>query len=232
MPRKTISFIIMLVAACAVYAQSLPAASTIRVAGEATLAVDADMAVVRLGIVQQAKTPSAASQAVMGIADKTINALVALGVDKKLISTGYFGIYPVYDDRPGKQNDIAGYRADTTVTLTIKDVSLVGQAVETSLSSGVTEIRGVSYGKKDEETLKNEVLRLSISNALRKAEVIAGALGRKLGSALSVDEQGFSMNAPETRMYMAKAMGAGAADAFAPGSIEVRASVSILFSME
>ncbi len=206
--------------------------ATIRVSGEAVKTVDADMAVIRLGIVQQAKTPTAASQAVMAAADKTINALVALGIEKKLISTGYFGIYPVYDDRPNKQNEIVGYRADTTLTVTVREVSLVGQAVEASLGAGVTEVRGVSYGKKDEEALKNEVLRLAVASAQRKADVIAGALGRRLGSAISVDEQGFSVNAPETRLYMAKAMGAGAPDAFAPGSIEVRASVSILFAME
>jgi uncharacterized protein YggE len=229
---KKISSLLVLGLLATIFALPAIAQVTVRVTGEAVKSVDADMAVIRFGIVQQAKTPAAASQAVMAAADKTINSLVALGIEKKLMNTGYFGIYPVYDDRPNKQNDIVGYRADTTLTITVKEVSLVGQAVEASLGAGVTEVRGVNYGKKDEETLKNEVLRLAVANALRKAEVIAGALGRKLGSALTVDEQGYSMNAPETRLYMAKAMGAGAPDAFAPGSIEVRASVSILFSME
>ena len=230
--RKNFTALLILGLMATVFALPAFAQATVRVTGEAVKTVDADMAVIRLGIVQQTKTPAAASQAVMATADRTINALVALGIEKKLISTGYFGIYPVYDDRPNKQNEIVGYRADTTLTITVREVSLVGQAVETSLGAGVTEVRGVSYGKKDEESLKNEVLRLAVANAQRKAEVIVGALGRKLGQAVSVEEQGFSMNAPETRVYMAKAMGAGASDAFAPGSIEVRASVSILFSME
>ena len=61
---------------------------------------------------------------------------------------------------------------------------------------------------------------------------MAETLGRKLGKAIGVEEQGYSLRAPDTRLYMAKAMGASSQEAFAPGSVEVSASVSIVFEME
>jgi len=216
----------------AAYSQNLPAVSTIKVSGEATMTVEADMAVLSLGIVQLAKTPLAVRQAVTAAADKVISSLVALGIGKKQIRTSTFSIYPVHDERPNKQNEIVGYRADTNITLTLEDTSLVAQAVETAMGAGANEIRGLNYRKKNEDVLRIETLRLAVANAAAKAGAMAETLGRKLGKAILAEEQGYSMRAPDTRQYLAKSMAAAAPEAFSPGSIEVIASVSVTFEME
>jgi len=216
-----------------VYGQNSSATPTVRVSGEATTTVDADMAVLSLGIVQQAKTPLAVRDAVTVAADRLITSLVVLGIEKKQIRTSNFSIYPVYDERPGKQNLIIGYKADTSVTLTLEDTSLVAQAVETAIGAGANEIRGLNYRKKNEDQLRIETLKLAVANAAAKAEAMAVTLGRKLGKAILAEEQGYSMNAPDTRLYLSKSMAAAPApEAFSPGSIEVRASVSVTFALE
>ena len=232
MLKKSGFALLMLLAAFTVQAQTPPQTPTIRVSGEATSTVEADMAVLGLGIVQQGKTPLVVRQVATEAADKVISSLIALGIEKKQIRTSNFSIYPVYDERPNKQNLIVGYRADTTITLTLEDTAVVAQAVETAMGSGANEIRGLNYRKKDEDSLRVETLRLAVVNATAKAAAMAETLGRKLGKAILAEEQGYSMRAPDSRQYLAKSMAPAAQEAFSPGSVEVSASVSVSFEME
>jgi len=234
--KKSISIALLALAVFAIGAQTtpqtLPQTPTIRVTGEAIASVEADMALLNLAIVQQAKTSLAAREAVMASADKVISSLLALGIEKKMIRTSNFRISPVYDERPSKQNLIIGYRGETGVTVTLEDTELVAQAVETAVSAGANEIRGLDYRKKNEDVLRVETLKKAVANAALKAQAMAETLGRKLGKAISVEEQGYSMRAPDSRLYLAKSMGAGDQEAFSPGSIEVNASVVVVFEME
>ncbi|MDP2790845.1 MAG: SIMPL domain-containing protein [Rectinemataceae bacterium] len=206
--------------------------STISVSGQATISVEADMATLSLAIVQQAKTPLAAREAVTSAADKVIVAIQALGIEKKQIRTGNFSIYPIYDERPGKQNLITGYRGETAISVILEDTALVAGTVDAAVNAGANEIRSLTYGKKDEESLRVATLQQAVANAMKKAAAIAETLGRKLGKALTVEEEGSALRAPDTRAYMAKAMVASSQEAFAPGSIEMSASISVVFEMK
>jgi len=234
--KKSIMVALLALAVFAVGAQTapqtLPQTPTVRVTGEAIASVEADMALLNLAIVQQAKTSLVAREAVMTSADKVISALLALGIEKKMIRTSNFRISPVYDERPTKQNLIIGYKGETGVTVTLEDTELVAQAVESAVSAGANEIRGLDYRKKNEDVLRVETLKKAVANAALKAQAMAETLGRKLGKAISVEEQGYSMRAPDSRLYLAKSMGAGDQEAFSPGSIEVNASVVVVFEME
>ena len=204
----------------------------IRVSGQASLKVEADTAVLSLAVSQQAKTASALRASTASAADAVARALISLGVDKKEIRTGNFSIYPVYETRQGKQNEISGYRSDLVLTVTLEDIALVPQAVEAAFAAGANEIRSLNYQKKDEEALRISTLVKALEAARAKAYAMASALGRELGPALSIEEQGFSARVPETRMYMAKAadMGGGG-EGYSPGSIELSAEVSVVFEL-
>ena len=232
MQKKSGFALLLLLAAFAIQAQTLPQTPTIRVSGDAKSTVEADIAVLSLGIVQQAKTSLAVREAVTAAADKVVTSLLAIGVEKKQIRTSNFSIYPQYDERPGKQNIITGYKGEAIITLSLDDTALVAQAVETSVGSGANEIRSLDYRKKNEDALRVDMLKQAVANAMDKAAAMAETLGRKLGKAISVEEQGYSMRAPDTRALMAKSMSVGAQEAFSPGSIEVSASVVVVFEME
>lgn len=232
MLKKSGFALLLLLAAFAVQAQEAPQTPTIRVSGEATSTVDADMAILSLGIIQQAKTALAAKDAVTVAADKVIESLVSLGIEKSKIRTSNFSVQPVYDERPGKQNNVVGYRGISSITVTLEDTATVAEAVEAAVGAGANEIRGLSYGKKDEEGLRIETLKKAVVNATDKAAAMAEALGRSLGAAILVEEQGFSMQTPDSRVFLAKAMDAASPEAFSPGSIDVSASVTVVFEME
>lgn len=206
-------------------------AQTIRVVGEATLSVDADMAVLAFGVVQQAKTPTLAQQAVSFASDRILASITSLGIDRKKARTGNFSMYPVYDDKPGKQNEIIGYRAETSITITLEDVKQVALVMERALMSGANQIQNLQFQKKDEEGLRLQLLKEAAANAARKAQAIADGLGLSIIKAISVEEQSYSMSSPNREMYMTKAMAGSGQDPFASGSIVLTASVSATFEV-
>lgn len=226
-----LAVLILLAAVAALPAQDVQEKNkTIRVSGEATMTVDSDMAVLTLAVVQQAKTTVLVQQSAAQAADRVISALKALGIDQGKIRTSGFSINPVRDDRQGKQNEIIGYKASNYITVTIEDTSLVAQAVDAAIQAGANEVQSMQYRKRDEASLRMEILGKAAENARAKALALAEALGLKLGKALAVEEQGFYMQTPDTRMYSAKGLGgAELANSFSPGSIDIKATVAVVF---
>lgn len=226
-----LAVLILLAAVAALPAQDVQEKNkTIRVTGEATMTVDSDMAVLTLAVVQQAKTTVLVQQSAAQAADRVISALKALGIDQGKIRTSGFSINPVRDDRQGKQNEIIGYKASNYITVTIEDTSLVAQAVDAAIQAGANEVQSMQYRKRDEASLRMEILGKAAENARAKALALAEALGLKLGKALAVEEQGFYMQTPDTRMYSAKGLGgAELANSFSPGSIDIKATVAVVF---
>jgi len=195
MLKKSGFALLLLLAAFAVHAQTLPQTPTIRVSGEAKSTVEADMAVLSLGIVQQARHLSRCARRSRWPPTR-LSLPSSIGVEKKQIRTSNFSIYPQYDERPGKQNLIIGYKGEAIITVSLDDTALVAQAVETSVGSGANEIRSLDYRKKNEDALRVEMLKQAIGNAMDKAEAMVAVLGRRLGKAVTVEEQGYSMRAP------------------------------------
>lgn len=212
-------------------AVSAQPAQTIRVVGEASMSVDADIAVLVLGVLQQGKTPTLAQQAVSMASDRILASITALGIDRKKMRTGNFSMYAVYDDKPGKQNEIIGYRAETSITVTIEDLKQVALVMERALFAGANQIQNLQFQKKNEEALRLQLLKEAAENAARKAQAIANGLGLSILKPVSVEEQSYSMRAPNRDMYMTKAAAGSGQDPFAAGSIELTASVSALFEV-
>ena len=105
--------------------------SVLTVQGSAEVRVVPDLAVVRLGIVEQAPTAENAQDAVNRVANRIINALPAAGIDESDVQTSRLTLSPVYSrQRPdGSQPpSIIAYRAANTITV----------RVEVSLSSGTS----------------------------------------------------------------------------------------------
>lgn len=228
---RKIVFLVLAAALCAAAgAQSLPAAPTIRVSGEANIRVEADMATLNIGIVQQAKTAAELREALTKATEKVIASISALGIDKQNIRTSRFSISAVYDERPAKQRPLVGYRGDAGITVRLEDTGLAAQAIEAAMKAGANEIRSLAYGKKDEDSLRVEALKKAAAQAAEKAAALAETLGRKLGKAILIEESGYFVSAPESRSYAAKT--AAAPEAFSPGSVEASASVLVVFEMQ
>ncbi|HOV94758.1 MAG TPA: SIMPL domain-containing protein [Spirochaetales bacterium] len=216
-------------------AQSLtPYERTIRVSGTYQTTVIADMAVLTLSVTKQAATPLMVQKAVTNSADKIVKALLSLGIERKDIATSAFSLSAIYNDQEGKQNEIVGYRSTSTITTTLYDTSKVSLVVQTGMEAGATEIESLNYQKKDAQAMEIEMYQKAVLNAMDKAAAMAQTLGATLGKAVTVEEQSFSSRGQNEPVYLMKAMAGPSApeEAFAPGSLQVSASVRIVFELE
>ena len=208
-----------------------PGPAVISVSGQGRADVAPDMAVVNIGIVTTGKTAQLAQAENAKVASDVTAALGQLGIFSKDIQTHYT-MSPVYEK--GDFRKAAGYRASNTVTVTVNDVAKAGQVIDAALSSGATDVNGLSFGLKDAKSVRNTALQMAVQDARSKADAIAAALGVKIVGIQNVKEDGGNFARYEVaNARLAKLDGAAMADTpVNAGTVEVNAEVHIDFQIQ
>lgn len=208
-----------------------PGPAVISVSGQGRADVAPDMAVVNIGIVTTGKTAQLAQAENARVASDVTAALGQLGIFSKDIQTHYT-MSPVYEK--GDYRKAVGYRANNTVTVTVNDVAKAGQVIDAALSSGATDVNGLSFGLKDARSVRNTALQMAVQDARSKADAIAAALGVKIVGIQNVKEDGGNFARYEVaNARLAKLDGAAMADTpVNAGTVEVNAEVHIDFQIQ
>ena len=208
-----------------------PGPAVISVSGQGRADVAPDMAVVNIGIVTTGKTAQLAQAENARVASDVTAALGQLGIFSKDIQTHYT-MSPVYEK--GDYRKAVGYRANNTVTVTVNDVAKAGQVIDAALSSGATDVNGLSFGLKDAKSVRNTALQMAVQDARSKADAIAAALGVKIVGIQNVKEDGGNFARYEVaNARLAKLDGAAMADTpVSAGTVEVNADVYIDFQIQ
>lgn len=166
---------------------------TISVSGEGHVEVAPDRAIISVGVVTRDKNLSAVQNSNAKTANAVINSIVALGIERKKISTSNFGVNPL---RSGDRNAIDGYEATNSVTVIVDDLNLVGKIIDAALSHGANQVNSLHFGLRDEKIHQDEALRLAIADARHKAEVAAKTLGVTIVGVRNVSINNTYVNAP------------------------------------
>ena len=208
-----------------------PGPAVISVSGQGKADVSPDMATVNIGIVTTGKTAQLAQAENARVASDVTAALGQLGIFSKDIQTHYT-MSPVYEK--GDYRKAVGYRANNTVTVTVNDVAKAGQVIDAALSSGATDVNGLSFGLKDAKSVRNTALQMAVQDARSKADAIAAALGVKIVGIQNVKEDGGNFARYEVaNARLAKLDGAAMADTpVSTGTVEVNADVHIDFQIQ
>ncbi|AIE86102.1 SIMPL domain-containing protein [Fimbriimonas ginsengisoli] len=222
-------FASLALAACGFAQERPPTPPLITVSGNGISRFDPDVATVRLGIQAQGRTAREVQSQASGTAQKILDAVAKLGIDKKQIQTSTLSLYPVFSEpKPGQTTapSIVGYRAQNTVSVRVVDLMKVGPVVDATIAAGANEVQGIEFGLRDDLTARKSALRAAVLEARGKAEAIAEALGVKLGDVYEVNEGGIQV----MPLMMGRAMAADAvATPVSPGQIDVSATVTIRF---
>jgi uncharacterized protein YggE len=207
------------------------------VQGVAEVRVAPDLAVVRLGVAQQAPTADEAQQQVNRVAGEILAAVGREGVGETDIQTSRLMLSPI-DARqiPGNSQppQIVAYRASNTVSIRVGDLDRVGSVMDAALAAGANQLEGVSFLLLDDLPARQEALRAAVVEARAKAGVMAEALGVELGPIHSVGEGGVSVQPPimETAgAVRAMALQAGNATPVSPGELTGSAAVTISYGI-
>ena len=198
---------------------------SISTSGEAIVTVQPDRARIDIGVVTQATSSEAAAAQNAAKLQSTLTRLRGLlgaGADIKTIS---YTLTPTYRyPREGGEPTLTGYTAANIVRVTLDDLTQVGKAIDVSTQAGANRIQQLQFLIKDEQTPQSQALRDASIKARQKANAIAAALGVRITRILNVSETG-QVSIPMREMSMARAD--TAQTPIEPGTIEVRASVTL-----
>ena len=222
----TLMFVIMICATT--FAEEIKP-PTISVSGEGVVEAKPDRATISIGVVTREKNPADVQAANAKAATSVINSIVALGIERKNISTGNYNFNPTYRHRDNGKSEIDGYEATNTVTVIVDDLNLVGKIIDAALSHGANQVNSLNFGLRDKTAYQDEALRLAVLDAKHKAEVVARTLGKNIVGVRSVSINSSHIETP--RSYKMLNSSADAETPIESGSLQCSASVQVEFEI-
>lgn len=207
-----------------------PQPHTITVNGNGIAYGTPDIATAQIGVQIRDQDPV---KAVSGSTDK-MNAIMAalkeLGIEEKDIQTSNFSIYAQqdFDPKTGNPKDTFTYVADNTLTVTIRDLSKVGQVLGKVVEAGANNIYGVSFSVDDPAKLEAEARDKAMADAKVRAEQLAKAAGVTLGVPMNITEYTAGPIYPYVAMREA-AVGMGGEVPVSSGQIQISLQVSVTY---
>jgi uncharacterized protein YggE len=206
---------------------------TISVTGSGTAYGAPDIATAQIGV--QTRDASA----VKATGDNTtkmtaiIAALKAQGVQEKDIQTTNFSVSAQQDvDTNGQPKGTITFIVDNTVSITIRDLTKVGQVLSASVDAGANNIYGVSYSVAEQAALEATARDQAMADAKVRAAQLAKDAGTTLDGPITISE---SINNGPIPYYAARdAIAPSAGSAPVPvqgGQVSVQIQVNVTYQM-
>lgn len=208
---------------------------TLRVEGQGEVKVSPDEAFLDLSMETKGASAQVASDANAKKMEKVIAALVQAGVARKDIETRNYSVGLEYvPPVPGQdQSKPKGYLVNNSVQVHVRDMNKVGPLLDTALKAGANRVDSVRFGLSKPETGRDGALRDAVERARQSAQVLATALGVKLGPVLDAS----TITEPVRPMPMARfaMVAAESADVSTPIQAQeqtVNATVTLIYAIE
>ncbi len=187
---------------------------SISVSGTGTVTLKPDVADLHLGVLVNRPTVKAAQADAAGAMTKVIAALKALGIADKDVQTSNVSLQPAYDYSTNiNPPRITGYQMSNSVTVTVRDLAKLGDAIDNSLAAGATSLDGVTFRVDDQTAAEAQARQAAMAEAKSKADTLAAAAGVSISGVASISET--SAPIPYPIMYGA----AGAAPSVDSGKV-------------
>lgn len=211
-----------------------PEPATISVSAEGTAEITPDMAVVTLTVMREAETARQALDANTQAMTQILEAMKSAGIAEKDLQTSNFNIqprwvYPQQNDNGNAEPRIVAYQVSNGLSLRIRDLTKLGEILDTSVTLGVNQGGQIEFTNDDPSEAISSARKNAVKNAMKKAQEMTEAAGVELGRITQIAEHS-SMPQP---IPMARAeMAMMAKDASSPvpvaaGENQYRVSVSI-----
>jgi uncharacterized protein YggE len=205
-----------------------PAANTISVSASGKISQVPDIARVSLGVTVTKPTVKSARSAAAARMNDIIAAVKALGVAEADIQTTGLNLYPQYAN--GSSTKIVGYTIGNQVQITVRDLDKADDVFDTATAKGATEVNGISFDIADPAKALNDARVAAIAAAQTSAAAMASAAHVTLGAVVSITDT--SPTSPIVYGRLGAFAAADAATPIQPGSQDVAATVTVVFSIQ
>ncbi len=181
---------------------------TVVVSGVGRVEVEPDRAVISFAVETEGETALEASQANARRMEAVMTAVRGrgAGIPGFRMETSGYSVSPRYRGVRDGEPVIVGYTARNSVVVTLDDVTAVGSIMDTALEGGANRMSGLQFRIREVEPHRHEALRQATARARGEAEVLAGALGLRLGPPVEVQGGADYSVPPMFRAEMARAV--------------------------
>src|SRR5262245_16245941 len=158
-----------------------------------------------------------------------VAALKKLGIADKDIQTSWVSLQPTYDYNLGTNPPkVTGYQFSNAVSVTIRDLDKVGDAIDNSLAAGATTLDGITFRVSDENAAEGQARTAAMTDAKAKAQALATAAGVTITGVASISET--VAPTPYPIFYgAAQAAGKDVSTPVQPGSTDISITVAVVY---
>jgi uncharacterized protein YggE len=203
----------------------------IKVSGTGIVSSKPDRARIYMRVSSVDKSIVAAKKTVDEKVGRVQQMLLDFGVRPNDINTSGLS---VYEERVEPFNRDAarleGYRVNRDIVSQVEDISKLDAILDNALNLGANSIQNIQFHASNIEGLKLAAMEKASDDAHKKAEFLARKFGRKLGPAQQIE---YDYKGPGPQPYGVLAVGARSAEAsFLPGTIEITATVNVVYQIQ
>ncbi len=210
---------------------------TISVSGQGKVSAVPDIATLNFGVqIPRQKTADGAMKMLSEQMTKVFDAVKAVGIEEKDISTQYLSLNPSYDWADGKRLD-QGFEASQSLVVKVRDLAKITAVLDAAVKAGANQAGSVGFTIDDPEVLRAAAREEAIADGKAKAEKLAASLGVKLGKLQGFwEDAGYGYPQPMMMRAEGLGMGGGADASYAPpvpaGEQEVAISVNLTYKIQ
>ena len=158
-----------------------------------------------------------------------LDALRKIGFTSEQLSTVNYNLFPEMQyDKNGQSPRVVAYNATNTVRIDVRDIGMIGKAIDASLEAGANMISSLSFYSSNSDSARRSALASAVARARSDAEAIATAAGGTIGALMEISTSDFAPPVIYNRAQMAGDMSAKMATAtpIEPGEQTVSAIVN------
>jgi uncharacterized protein YggE len=205
------------------------APARIRVQGSGTVRAAPDLLTVSLGVHSQAARATAALADNNRQAQALLDVLGQRGVANADRQTSQVSVQQSYDNR-GRVN---GFTVDNVVTARLRDLDRAGELLDAvaAATGDAVRINGLTFSIDDPATAAAGARTDAVRRARRQAEQLARDAAVRLGRLHSLREVPAATSPYPASFGADRAAGATAAVPLAPGDLEVRIDVELVYDV-
>jgi uncharacterized protein YggE len=206
-----------------------PNLRTLSVTGSGQALLTPDIAYVTIGVHTEDKNAAEAVAANNTQAQAVTEALREFGIAARDIRTTNFSIYPQqqFDER-GQVQGIT-YVVDNSVYVTVRDLTEIGDLLDTAVQAGANSIYGIQFDVADKTNALSNARKAAIANAREIADELATAANVTLGPIQSINVYGSN----PTPLFDARGSAMEAASVpVSLGELNITVDVQVVFQIQ
>ncbi|MDO8443514.1 MAG: SIMPL domain-containing protein [Candidatus Azambacteria bacterium] len=204
---------------------------TVSFTGEGKVTAVPDTAKVEIGLVTEGKDSISVQNENTSKMNAVIKFLKNQGIKDEDIKTSNYNLSPKYEYNKGKST-LVGYIINQMITVTVRDLTKVGEVLDGAVSSGANQINSISMFVDKPEEMKNKAREDAVKQAKEKASTTSKLAGFRLGRVVSFNE---NISGEPPMYYESMAIGKGGASSVSPspqiepGSQEIKINVTLTY---